>query len=282
MPTVTSHDGIPLFYEIHDYTDPWKNAPTLILQHGFGRSGRFWYNMIPYLSRFYKVLCPTLRGLGTHYDMPDPDQSITAENYIKDLITILDHLGLERVHYAGESLGGIIGMYLSGMHPKRVRTLSMFAAPLIISTATQQTFTCGFPTWQEALKTLGVKGWSDKVNSLTRFPPGTDPAMLEWFSQEMSKSKLEVVIAMSRLAGKVDPTPVLNQIEAPVLGLYPSQGGAITSIEQFTKLRAHIRNLKLVHLDTRYHMVQTMEPASCAKHVLYFCSEHDGTPCREA
>ena len=96
MPTVTSHDGIPLFYEIHDYTDPWKNAPTLILQHGFGRSGRFWYNMIPYLSRFYKVLCPTLRGLGTHYDMPNPDQSITAENYIKDLITILDHLGLDR------------------------------------------------------------------------------------------------------------------------------------------------------------------------------------------
>jgi 3-oxoadipate enol-lactonase len=282
MPIVTSHDGVPLNYEVHDYTDPWKNAKTIVLQHGFGRSGNFWYNMIPYLARFYKVLCPTLRGLGQHYDMPEPDKQITAENYIKDLITILDHAELENVHYAGESLGGIIGMYLSGMHPARVRTLSMFAAPLIISKQTQETFTLGHPTWQDALKTLGVRGWSDGVNQLTRFPPGTDPKMMEWFSDEMAKSKLEVVIAMSRLAGKVDPTPVLENITAPVLGLYPSQGGAITSNEQFTKLRAHIKNLRIVHMNTRYHMVQTMEPAACSKQVLYFCSQFDGTPCDEA
>ncbi len=282
MPTVASHDGVPLFYEIHDYTDPWKNAPTLILQHGFGRSGRFWYNMIPYLARYYKVLCPTLRGLDTHYEMPDPAEKITAENYIRDLVTILDHLGLERVHYAGESLGGIIGMYFSGMHPERVRTLSLFAAPLIISLETQKTFTVGHPTWQDALRTLGVGGWSNAVNTLTRFPPGTNPAMLEWFSNEMAKSNVEVVIAMSRLAGKVDPTPVLGNIEAPVLGLYPSHGGALTSNKQFDILRSNIRNLKLIHLDTQYHMVHTLEPATCAKHVLYFASEYDEVPCRES
>ncbi len=281
MPQVLSHDGVPLHYDIHDYTDPWRQAPTLILQHGFGRSGRFWYNMIPYLSRFYKVVCPTLRGLGTHWQMPDPDTRITAENYIRDLITLLDHLGLETVHYAGESLGGIIGMYLSGMHPKRVRTLSLFAAPLIISEETRKTFAVGHPNWQEALRALGVGGWSNAVNTLTRFPPDTDPKMLEWFSAEMSKSNLDVVIAMSRLAGKVDPSPFLDKIEAPVLGLYPDHGGALTSNKQFEVLRKHIRDLRLIHLRSRYHMVQTLEPATCAKHVLYFCSEFDGTSCRE-
>lgn len=281
MPTVASHDGIPLYYELHDYTDPWKNAPTLILQHGFGRSGRFWYNMIPYLARFYKVLCPTLRGLGEHYDMKDPEARITAENYIRDLVTILDHLGLDRVHYAGESLGGIIGMYFAGMHPERVRTLSLFAAPLIISAETRKTFTVGYPTWQDALQALGVRGWSNAVNTVTRFPPGTHPGMLEWFSNEMSKSRLEVVLQMSRLAAQVNPTPVLGNIQAPVLGLYPSQGGALTSTEQFDILKRHIKNLRLIHLDTQYHMVHTLEPANCAKHVLYFCSEYDGTPCRE-
>ena len=282
MATVASHDGVPLYYEIHDYTDPWKNAPTLLLQHGFGRSGRFWYNMIPYLARFYKVLCPTLRGLGEHHQMTNVAERITAENYVRDLVTILDHLGLERIHYAGESLGGIIGMYFSGMHPQRVRTLSLFAAPLIISAETRKTFAVGFPTWQDALQKLGVGGWSNAVNTLTRFPPGTHPGMLEWFSSEMSKSKLEVVLAMSLLAGKVDPSAVLGKIEAPVLGLYPSHGGALTSNEQFDILKSRIRNLRLIHLATTYHMVHTLEPATCAKHVLYFCSEHDGTPCREA
>jgi len=41
-----------LHYEIHDFTDPWKDAPYVILQHGHGRSGRFWYGWVPYLSRF--------------------------------------------------------------------------------------------------------------------------------------------------------------------------------------------------------------------------------------
>lgn len=281
MPTVLLHDGIPLSYEIHDYTDPWKNAPTLILQHGFGRSQRFWYNMIPYLARFYKVLCPTLRGLGTHYELPNPDTAISAENYIKDLVTLIDHLGLENVHFAGESLGGIIGMYLAGMHPTRVRTLSLFAAPLIISTGTQHTFTLGHPTWQDALKALGVGGWSDAVNKLYRFPADADPGMLSWYSSEMNKNRLEVVLAMSRLAAKVDPAPVLDKIQAPVLGLYPSQGGSITSKEQFDKIKGLIRNLRIVYLETKYHMVQAIQPATCAQHVLYFCSEYDGTPCRE-
>lgn len=281
MPIVSSHDGIPLFYQIHDYTDPWKNAPTLILQHGFGRSGSFWYNMVPYLSRFYKVLCPTLRGLGDHFDMKNPDEKISAENYILDLVTLLDHLGLQDVHFAGESLGGIIGMYLAGMHPARVRTLSLFAAPLTISTGTQQALKVGHPTWQDALKTLGVGGWSDAANKAHRFPPDSDPRMLAWFSQEMSKSKLDVVLAMSRLAAKVDPAPVLDRIEAPVLGLYPSQGGSMTSQEQFDTIKRRIRHLRIVNLETKYHMVHTILPASCAKHLLHFCSSHDGVPCRE-
>jgi 3-oxoadipate enol-lactonase len=282
MPTVLSHDKIPLHYDVHDYTDPWKESSTLLLQHGFGRSGRFWYNMIPYLARYFKVVCPTLRGLGTHYKLEDPENKISAENYIKDLVTIIDDLGVENVHYAGESLGGIIGMYFSGMHKERVRTLSLLAAPLIISEETQKTFTVGYPTWQDALRTLGVAGWSDAVNTLTRFPPGTDPKMLKWFSSEMSKSNLDVVIAMSKLAGKVNPVEQLSKIEAPVLGLYPRSGGAITSNQQFKLLKENIKNLTLIQLDTTYHMVQTIEPASCAKQILYFCSQFDRKPCRES
>ena len=33
-----------LHYVVDDYTDPWKNAPYILLQHGNGRSGRFWYS----------------------------------------------------------------------------------------------------------------------------------------------------------------------------------------------------------------------------------------------
>ena len=130
MPYVTANDGVRLHYAMHDYTDPWKQAPILILQHGYSRSSRFWWSMIPYLSRFFRVVCPDLRGLGESSKDFDLDTGITVENYVADLIAIADSLRADTFHYCGESLGGIIGMVLAAHHPDRVRTLSLLAAPL--------------------------------------------------------------------------------------------------------------------------------------------------------
>ena len=54
MPVVKRTNKPHLFYELDDFTGPWKNAPFILLQHGFGRSSKFWYRWVPYLSRFYK------------------------------------------------------------------------------------------------------------------------------------------------------------------------------------------------------------------------------------
>ena len=200
MPIVNARDGAELHYDVHDYTDPWKDASTLILQHGFGRSSRFWYNMVPYIARHYRVVCPNLRGLGPSPANFDVDTAITVENYIADLVAIIERLGGGPVHYAGESLGGILGFALAAEHPERVRTLSVFAAPLVISEQTQKTFAFDRPTWQDALRDMGAEAWARAVNTATRFPPDTDPGLLEWYAREMGQSKVEVMVAMSRVA----------------------------------------------------------------------------------
>jgi 3-oxoadipate enol-lactonase len=279
MPDVISKDGVRLHYELHDYTDPWKYAPVLILQHGYSRSSRFWWSMIPYLSRFFRVVCPDLRGLGESSRDFDLDAGITVENYVADIIAIADDLGAETFHYAGESLGGIIGMVVAARNPDRVRTLSLLAAPLSISLWTQQTFALDHPTWQDALRIMGSRAWSAAVNTATRFPPETDPKMLDWYAEETGKSDVNVLIAMSRLASKADATPVLDQIRAPVLGLYPA-GGRITADHEII-LRDRVKNIQIVHLPTSYHMVWVLAPAPCADHMLHFMAVHDGTVCRE-
>jgi hypothetical protein len=38
--------------ELDDYTDPWKPASAIILQHGYARSGRFWRVCVPQFSRY--------------------------------------------------------------------------------------------------------------------------------------------------------------------------------------------------------------------------------------
>ena len=62
MPMITRPSRPALHVKVHDHTDPWRDAPWLILQHGYGRSEVFWRSWIPYLSRFYRIACPDLRG----------------------------------------------------------------------------------------------------------------------------------------------------------------------------------------------------------------------------
>lgn len=105
MPYLETQGRPRLYYELDDFTDPWRAAPYLILQHGFGRSSRFWYNWVPYLSRFYKVVRPDLRGLGKSTAKLEQNMDL-AGLFTGDLIAIIDALGAESVHYCGEAFGG--------------------------------------------------------------------------------------------------------------------------------------------------------------------------------
>ncbi len=154
------------------------------------------------------------------------------------------------------------------------------AAPLYISAKGQKIFSFGHSSWQEALQKMGSKGWAEAVNSATRFPPESDPGLLQWYAEEMAKSRVEVLVAMSRLAAKVDATPFLPRIKAPVLGLYPT-AGIMTDREQEEVIFSRIPNIKAVHLASRFHTIQNIAPAACATQVLYFLAQHEGFACHE-
>lgn len=279
--TLFKRSGKPtLHYVIDDYTDEWKNAPTIVLQHGFGRSGRFWRSWVPYLSRFYRILRADLRGLGSSPVDFDPAQGITIEDYIGDLVDLVDHLELPSVHYCGESFGGILGMVLAAEHPDRVRTLSLVSSPVSLHEQHQQTFAVGYASREDALRSMGARAWAAATNGTTRFPPETDPRLLDWYADEMGRNDVEVMCALYRLLRNASAESFLPRIEAPVLGLYPASG-PITSEEQVAALLQGIPHMQLVRLPTRFHSVLTLLPATCAQHVLHFCAQHDGIACRE-
>lgn len=280
MPFLKRPDKPTLHYRVDDFTDPWKNAPTILLQHGFGRSSQFWYSWVPYLARFYKVVRADLRGLGQSPLEFDPAKDLTIENYVDDLVALVDALGVESVHYCGESFGGILGMVLAATQPARVRTLSLVSAPVSLNQKHQETFAVGFGSREEALRAIGAEKWAAMTNGTTRFPPGTDPGLLAWYAAEMGKSNVEVLCGLYGLLRNATAAPFLSKIEAPVLGLYPT-GGPITSREQEEQLARGIPHMQFVHVPTAFHSVLTLLPATCADHVLHFISAHDGRTCRE-
>lgn len=274
MPLLERKGKPSIHYVIDDHTDPWRKAPTILLQHGYGRSTEFWRGWVPYLSRFYRVVRADLRGFGQSPLDFDPHREFGVANFLEDITAVIDRVGGGRVHYCGESLGGVFGFVLGATVPERLRTLSVVSAPVTVPKHTQTVFAFGHPTWEEALRVMGSQAWAAAGNATTRFPPGTDQGLLDWYAAEMGKTSVESLIALARVAETVNIAAYLPQVAVPTLGLYP-RGGTITGFEE-EHIRRTVPGIRVIGLPTRFHSIQVLMPAACAKAVLHFCGEHDG------
>jgi 3-oxoadipate enol-lactonase len=268
MPFVRRPGKPGLHYTVDDFTDPWKDAPYLILQHGFGRSGRFWYNWVPHLAGRFKVVRPDLRGLGQSTENFDPEDRFTIGDYVADVAAIIADLG-GPVHYCGESFGGLLGLELTARRPELVKSLTLVATPMRISPEAQKMMSLGYPTWEEALRTLGAKGWSEAMNGELRFPPDADRAMIAWFAAEMAKNATANLIAMSRAVPTADGDACLPEIKVPALGLYPKQGRSNDAALMAT-LKTGIPQIEIVEIACEYHAIQMLEPELLAGKVAAF------------
>jgi pimeloyl-ACP methyl ester carboxylesterase len=89
---------------------------------GWGGDHTAWAFQIPALLEGYRVIAPDNRGAGQS-DQPDAPYSITG--MADDVAALLAHLGIDRAHVCGASMGGMIAQELALRHPERVRTLQL-------------------------------------------------------------------------------------------------------------------------------------------------------------
>jgi 3-oxoadipate enol-lactonase len=276
MPFVSRTGNPRLYYEVDDFTDPWRDAPYLILQHGYGRYSRFWYSWVPYLSRFFRVVRPDMRGFGRSREGFDLAQGFNTSDLVADVVAIIDDLGVDNVHYCGEAFGGTLGLPLAAKHPTRIRTLQLVAAPVFLPQKIQQNYALGEASWFDALRKHGVKKWAAATNTIARFPPQVSAEFLDWYSDELAIADVETLIGFSTMCANYDMTDCLSAITAPVLGVYPR-----SRPEQVALLREHVRKFSVVELPTDNLMIYNVYPRICAEAVLHFAAQHDGTVCRE-
>ena len=115
-PGSLSRDGDEIYFE----TVGVRDAPVVVLGHGAGGNHAIWYQQVPEFARDYFVITWDQRGFGlsTNHNGHANPRTATA-----DLLAILDHLGVERAHVVGQSLGGWAALGLAVGHTDRVRSL---------------------------------------------------------------------------------------------------------------------------------------------------------------
>ena len=109
-------NGIKLYHEEHG-----TGLPLLLIM-GFTANATAWELAIPGLAKDHRVIAFDNRGSGRS-DQPEGPYSMAQ--LADDAVALLDHLGIDRAHVYGVSMGGMIAQHVYLRHPDRVLSLTL-------------------------------------------------------------------------------------------------------------------------------------------------------------
>ena len=112
-------DGLEIFYR---EAGP-KDAPSVLLLHGFPTSSQMFRDLIPALAEKYHVIAPDYPGFG-HSEMPSRDKfNYTFDNLAKVVDRFTDEIGLESFAIYVQDYGAPVGYRIAAAHPERVTAI---------------------------------------------------------------------------------------------------------------------------------------------------------------
>ncbi len=210
-------NGIDLYYEVRGA------GPTLVWLHGLmeaiARSREIGEGVEELAERGFRVVSYDARGHGESGYTED-ESHYTVQAHAEDMAALFDHLGIERAHLGGRSMGAGVSICLALAHPERVERLVLLLPPALAATLgpPQQVFG-GLATLIEA---QGLEQAVDVAMQLPQFVElrETDPqeyeSMRGWL---LSQRPASVVPAIRGLLVNGPPLPEerFAEIRAPAL-----------------------------------------------------------------
>ena len=129
MPTITTTDGVEIFYK------DWGQGQPIVFSHGWPLSSDDWDNqMLFFLAQGYRVIAHDRRGHGRSTQVADGHD---MNHYADDLLAVVEHLDLHDAIHVGHSTGGgEVVRYLARHGESRASNAVLISAvpPLMVQT----------------------------------------------------------------------------------------------------------------------------------------------------
>lgn len=108
----------------YDLTGP-EGAPVIMFSNSLGTNFHVWDPQAAALAGRFRVLRYDMRGHGLTDCPPAGDGGYTIDGLAQDAIALLDALSVDRVHFCGLSIGGMVGQRFAAAAPERVISLAL-------------------------------------------------------------------------------------------------------------------------------------------------------------
>ncbi|HEY6239312.1 MAG TPA: 3-oxoadipate enol-lactonase [Burkholderiales bacterium] len=255
-------NGIELNYTVEG------EGPWLVMSHSLACDSTMWDEQASVLRRNFKVLRFDTRG---HGKSDAPEGEYTLEMLAYDVHGLLQALSVERCHWVGLSMGGMIGQTFALKFP------GMFAS-LVLADTTSRYAPEALPLWQGRIKTAQEKGMEALVES----------TLGRWFTEPFRKSHPEVA---ARVGAQIRSTPVagyvgccyaipkinlthrLKEITCPSLVIVGEQDAG-TPVELSREIHAALPGSQLVIIPSASHLSNIEQPAAFMRALTIFLNKH--------
>lgn len=265
---------LDIHYDLADYTTPWRETPpeTVLLYHGYARNMLFWRPWVPLLAADYRVLWFDARGCG-ETTKPPAGSTMSFPQLAADAIGLMDKLDIGRVHFVGESSGGIVGMMAALNHADRLSTLTLCDTPFKRSANIHATYTLGEPTRAAAFEKYGVGGWCRQTLSYRIDTTKASPALQEWYIAQMDRTPVHCANAMDAAVAEGDLWPRLPDIRTPTL-ILSGANSPIAQAPEVAAMKERLPAAKLVAFEGYGHGVNMTAPERCVAELTKFIAEN--------
>ncbi|HEV2742620.1 MAG TPA: 3-oxoadipate enol-lactonase [Rubrobacter sp.] len=176
---MTDTDGPDLNYLVEGP----KDAPVVVFSNSLGTAMEMWDAQAPALRERFRLLRYDARG---HGGSPAPPGPYEIEDLGRDVIHLLDHLGIGRASFCGLSVGGMTGMWLAAEAPERFERLILLCTSALLGPKS---------VWDERIATATGRGMAALV----------DGVIERWFTPAFRAENPEVVEKMARTLRETDP-----------------------------------------------------------------------------
>ena len=240
----------------------------IFLIHGIGASRASFAGLVSRLKAEYRCISYDLRGHGAS---PKPKPPYTLDDLVEDLEALRKELGIARAHFAGHSLGGMIGPAYARKYPQHVLSLGLYS-------------TAAFRTEDDSAKVRGVvaamraKGIPQVLETLKDrwFTPEfaeRSPEVISRRMQQVIDTDPDVFLSVFDIYAETEMAPWLHEVKHPSLVLTgENDGGCNPRLNAL--IAAALPDSELVILPVLRHAILLEAADKVAPPVLAFHRRH--------
>lgn len=246
-----------------------REAMPVVLIHGFPLNHTMWAPQIAALPDKHRVIAYDIRG---HGESDVGAGQYTMDLFSDDLITLLNHLKIEKVVLCGLSMGGYIALRTLERHPERVSALVLCdtRSEADSDEARGKRFAA-----MEAIKEKGVPLFAEGFSKSALAPETfvNHPAIVQSVKGMILKnSSLGICGALLAMAFRTDTTVSLSQIKIPTL-IMVGEKDQLTPPAASLSMKEKIPHAQMVVIPGAGHLSNLENPTAFNLRLLSFLSE---------